>query len=137
MNDDIVTKWAVKADNDFKTGMDEFNSPDPTYDTVCFHMQQCAEKYLKAFLIFRNKEISKTHNITLLLQQCAMIDKDFEQFINEETAKLTYYAVEARYPDDFYMPTYEEALQAMDIAEEIRSLVRTKIIKDAKHKGRK
>jgi len=65
-----------------------------------------------------------------------MIDKEFEPFINEETAKLTYYAVEARYPDDFYMPTYEEALQAMDIAKQIRFLVRNKIIKDTKHNGR-
>ncbi|MBW1960508.1 MAG: HEPN domain-containing protein [Deltaproteobacteria bacterium] len=35
--------------------------------TVCFHAQQCAEKYLKAFLTFKNIDFPKTHDIGELL----------------------------------------------------------------------
>jgi len=31
---------------------DEMLTDRPATDAVCFHMQQCVEKYLKAFLIF-------------------------------------------------------------------------------------
>jgi len=50
MNEETVKLWCIKADNDLKAGKDEFATERPATDTVCFHMQQCAEKYLKAFL---------------------------------------------------------------------------------------
>jgi HEPN domain-containing protein len=32
-------------------------------DTVCFHAQQCVEKYLKAFLVLEGIDFPKTHDI--------------------------------------------------------------------------
>ena len=52
MNEDVVKKWILKAENDLKTGKDEQASSNPATDMVCFHMQQCVEKYLKAFSSF-------------------------------------------------------------------------------------
>src|SRR2546421_5742031 len=38
-------------EGDFATAQRELGAiQDPNYDAVCFHAQQCAEKYLKAFL---------------------------------------------------------------------------------------
>jgi len=61
MNTETVRKWILKAENDLKIAKDEIQTEDPATDAVCFHAQQCVEKYLKAFLVFNNKEIRKTH----------------------------------------------------------------------------
>jgi HEPN domain-containing protein len=34
---------------------------EPATDAVAFHMQQCIEKYLKAFLTYFGKPFRKTH----------------------------------------------------------------------------
>jgi hypothetical protein len=47
----ITSEWADKAEGGFATAQRELNVPDhPNYDAVCFHAQQCVEKYLKACL---------------------------------------------------------------------------------------
>jgi len=46
MNESVVRLWLVKADNDLKTGKDELASKNPATDTICFHMQQCVEKFV-------------------------------------------------------------------------------------------
>ena len=35
----------------------------PNYDGVCFHAQQCIEKYLKAKLVEADIDFPKTHNL--------------------------------------------------------------------------
>jgi len=127
MNEEIVKLWCMKADNDLKAGKDELPTENPATDTVCFHMQQCVEKYLKAFLVYHGKEISRTHNIALLLQQCIELDSSFENLKSIGAAALTAYATGSRYPDDFYMPSQPESQQAVTMAEEARRFVLTKI----------
>ncbi len=127
MNEDVVKKWILKAENDLKTGKDEQASSNPATDMVCFHMQQCVKKYLKAFLILHGREISKTHNITFLVRQCMEIDKAFGNLPEDDLDSLTDYAVEVRYPDDFYMPSSSEAGKAIEIAELVRRFVREKL----------
>ncbi len=51
-NPDIVKNWILKARNDFKTGKDEMETMEPATDTICFHMQQYVEKYLKGYLVY-------------------------------------------------------------------------------------
>ena len=47
----LTSEWIDKAEGDFATMMREMQVQDyPNYDAVCFHAQQCAEKYLKARL---------------------------------------------------------------------------------------
>lgn len=127
MTDEVVKLWLMKAGNDLKTGKDELATAEPTTDTICFHMQQCVEKCLKAFLIYKGKEISRTHNLSVLLQECAELDADFERLKTENVDELTAYAVDMRYPSDFYMPTPAEAQAAVKMAEEVRSFVSAKI----------
>ena len=127
MIDEIIKLWIIKADNDLKAGKDEFVTENPATDTVCFHMQQCVEKYLKVFLVFKSKEISKTHNLALILQQCIEIDSEFEKLRIAGADELTVYAIGTRYPDDFYMPSLEESKKAILIAEEIKQFVLNKL----------
>ena len=127
MNEDIVKKWMLKADNDLKIGKDEQVTVEPAVDMVCFHMQQCVEKYLKAFLVFHGKEINKTHNISLLVRQCMEIDADFGNLPEDDLESMTDYAVDVRYPDDFYMPSFLEAEEVIEIAEFVKRFVYEKI----------
>ena len=131
MNDELVNLWIIKADHDLKTAKDELTANDPATDTVCFHTQQCVEKYLKAYLVFNGIEIIKslkTHDISELIDYCKDIDKDFEQLISDNDAdRLTNYSIEARYPDDFYLPSVEESNQAIYIAENVKEFVKVKI----------
>lgn len=47
-----------------------FSSDEPLYDICVYHAQQCAEKALKAYLTLRMKEIEKSHNLLLLVENC-------------------------------------------------------------------
>ncbi len=44
---DLVKLWIRKAENDLITAVNSLRiRPKPPFDTICFHAQQCAEKYL-------------------------------------------------------------------------------------------
>ena len=60
-------RWVEKADHDLPNAEYVLSLVDdcPTY-TVCFHCQQCAEKYLKALLISRGVDFPRTHDLVLL-----------------------------------------------------------------------
>ena len=78
-------------------GCEVFDRPDPLLDAVCFHAQQCAEKYLKAFLTYKEIEFRKTHDLGELIALASKIDSSFEEII-DIGEKLTDYAVDVRYP---------------------------------------
>jgi HEPN domain-containing protein len=47
----MTAEWVAKAEGDFAMVERESHArKNPNYDGVCFHAQQCAEKYLKARL---------------------------------------------------------------------------------------
>ena len=66
----LARKWLIKAENDFKIGLDEMQTEEPATDMVCFHMQQSVEKYLKAYLTLHQKRFRFTHDIAELIEQC-------------------------------------------------------------------
>jgi len=63
-----VRRWVEKAEHDLRNAEHVLTLREqcPT-DTVCFHCQQCAEKYLKALLVFRGIAFPRTHDLVLLL----------------------------------------------------------------------
>ena len=64
----VVREWVEKAENDFVTAMRVLQSgADSPADTICFHAQQCVEKYFKALLVWKGIPFPKTHNIRDLL----------------------------------------------------------------------
>lgn len=119
----MVRNWIIKAENDLKTAKDEFDTEDPATDAVCFHAQQCVEKYLKAFLVFSNREFRKTHNIAEILTLCIEINPSFEKLKELRIHELTVYATELRYPEFFHIPSEEEAKSAIEMAERVKEFV--------------
>lgn len=59
---DVIREWIEKAEGDFATANREIIVKDkPNYDAVCFHAQQCSEKYFKALIIECGLIPSKVH----------------------------------------------------------------------------
>lgn len=64
---DVLDEWMAKAEGDFFTASRELAATErPNYDAVCYHSQQCAEKYLKALLIARRVTPPKIHDLAQL-----------------------------------------------------------------------
>ncbi|NIO85679.1 MAG: HEPN domain-containing protein [Candidatus Aminicenantes bacterium] len=127
---DVVKNWILKANNDLKTGKDEMETDEPATDTICFHMQQCVEKYLKGYLVFHEVDFRKTHDIAELIELCKSVSEKFEELYSMDADSLTVYAAEIRYPDDFYMPTLEETRDCIDIAVKAMEFVKEELKKD-------
>jgi HEPN domain-containing protein len=119
-NADITKGWILKAENDI-FALKIIMESGKALDMACFHAQQAAEKYLKAFLCFNGIDFPKTHNIEELLNLCTDIDKLFSDLI-KETAFLTEYAVALRYDFDF-LPDKDELENALVAVNKIRHLV--------------
>jgi len=131
MNDKLreyVRAWLYKAGSNMKNAEIIMSADDesPPLDTICFHCQQASEKYLKAYLIFQCIPFQYSHNLADIVDACMQVDRDFVS-IQRKAEILTPYAVEIRYPDDFYMPTRQEAEESLTIATEIREFILARI----------
>ncbi len=124
--EELVTQWIHIAERDLLTAKQGLEAEVVVTETVSFHCQQAVEKYLKAFLVKKQVEFSKTHSIMTLLNLCSTVDKSFSMELSEAD-NLTDYAVEIRYPDEWYEPTIEEAKQAYNIALRVKDFVQDKV----------
>ena len=65
----LAKEWVEKAEADLATASRELAAAEyPNYDAVCFHAQQCAEKYLKGVLEQNHVHVPKTHDLGELLE---------------------------------------------------------------------
>jgi HEPN domain-containing protein len=106
---DYIAAWLKKGEHDLQTVsiiMDALVKEKP-FDTVCFHCQQAAEKYLKAYLVFLDVSFPKTHIIAQLIELGAKKDDELRSLAG--TDELTSYGTDIRYPDDFNMPSEDDA----------------------------
>ena len=96
----ITREWVKKAEDDFSVLERESRvKKNPSYDGICFHAQQCAEKYLKARLVEAEKEYSKTHDLNALLDKVISIEPLWEGF-RRSLAFLSDFAISYRYPGE-------------------------------------
>ena len=125
-----VALWVEKAENDLRNAGHtlKIKQKCPT-DTVCFHAQQCVEKYLKALLVWREVEFPRAHDITHLLKRLA--PRDQPDLTPDECEQLTDYATVNRYPGDYPPITLQEARQAVKIARRVRKQIRARLPKQA------
>lgn len=122
---EIAKEWVDKAESDFDTADLTLRGREaPIIDAVCFHSQQCAEKYLKAFLQEHRVRFERRHELISLLELCLTLDKDFES-LRESLQSLEQYAVLIRYPG-LTVPA-EMAEQAFESASNIRDFLRDKL----------
>jgi HEPN domain-containing protein len=120
-----VGEWLTHADEDLQLATYALTmaAQAPPYRLIAYHAQQCAEKYLKAFLVYHNVEFPYTHNIRKLLTLCE--NHATWGHALKDAEELTAYAITVRYPGEDAVVTAEEAQRAISMAERVRSQVRT------------
>jgi len=118
-----VRRWVEKAEHDLQNAEYVLGLKEecPT-DTVCFHCQQCAEKYLEALLIFNTIEFPRTHDLVLLFNLAERVVGHNLEI--EQVQPLNRYSVEARYPGDWDPISFTEATDALRMAKSVRTAVR-------------
>jgi HEPN domain-containing protein len=117
---ELARQWVIKAGNDLLNADNNLNAETIPFDTVCFHCQQAAEKYLKAFLVGKGRTYPITHDLLAILENILPINPDAE-LLRDDLALLTPYAVEVRYPDDFFMPSLQDASEAREAANSVKN----------------
>ncbi|MFN0082772.1 MAG: HEPN domain-containing protein [Ferruginibacter sp.] len=123
-----IQKWLDFAREDLEVAEHILNELEFTvFRAVCFNSQQSAEKYLKAYQLYFDLEIVKTHDINYLISTLKEFDNDIVQL--EIFAKqLINYAVKYKYPDDFEDLTKLNAQESIQIAKQLQQFILSKIV---------
>ncbi len=114
--------WIAKAEGDFQaaTALARLRKA-PLHDQVCFHCQQCAEKYLKARLEEAGLHYPKTHDLEVLLN-LILQNEPLWTALSPALKSLSGFAVEFRYPGNSATP--DDAAQALKDVKSIRKEIR-------------
>jgi HEPN domain-containing protein len=119
----VASEWVAKAENDLKNAAHTLKlGKDCPTDTVCFHAQQCVEKYLKALLVSFKIDFPKTHDISQLM---ALLPGRIKISLDvTEQRQLTDYATSSRYPGDYEPISLAEAKGAVTLARRVRKEIK-------------
>jgi len=121
----LTSEWVSKAENDFAVAdLTLHGGEPPILDAACFHCQQCAEKYLKAFLQEREIEFPRQHNLIPLMELCMIADQAFQNLLGDLEG-LESFAVAIRYPGATV--SVEQAEEAFASASRIRGFIQEKL----------
>lgn len=99
-------------------------------DVVCFHIQQTAEKLLKALLASRGVEYPFIHDLEDLLTLAEQQFPQLEEF-RDLLPGYSFFAVAMRYDESIY-PNREETLAAFETVERFRSVVHSLLPPDTR-----
>jgi len=118
----VTGEWVTKAEGDLHAAVYllEPREEQPT-EAVCFHAQQCAEKYVKALLVFRSTDFPKTHDLEKLTALLPVALRP--RLTIEEQRRFIGYATAARYPGAGEIPL-AEAKRAVALARRLRREIR-------------
>ncbi len=118
----LTEEWIAKAENDRATAERELRAAtEQNFDAVCFHCQQCVEKYLKARLHEAKIAFPKTHDLSTLLELLLPVEPSWRR-LRTNLQQLTTFAVSYRYPG--LMANKEIARQALAQCKRIRRICR-------------
>ena len=119
----LAREWVKKAEGDFEAviRMARVRNRPAIFDTVCFHAQQCAEKYLKARLQDMGIIFPKSHDLTQLLEFLLPVEPMLEP-LRPALAFLNPFAVAFRYPGE--TATREQMVAAMHSCKKVRLALR-------------
>ena len=120
--EDLIEKtrqWIEIAEEDFRFAKFGLTmASNVPYRLIAFHCQQCAEKYVKALLVFHCIDFPYTHSIEKLLELTPIKYNLFA--VLSDARVLSDYSVSKRYPDFYKKLSKEETLKAIEITELIR-----------------
>ncbi len=115
-------EWVAKAEEDFSVACTLARPrKKPLWAPVCFHAQQCVEKYLKACLNEASLQFLKTHDLEQLLVQALAAEPLWAAF-RPALKRLSDAAVVPRYPGGVL--TKAEASRALKTCKAFRKEAR-------------
>lgn len=117
----LTLEWAQKADADYAAAKWLAQAATPMHDAICFHAQQSAEKYLKAWLQEANIAFRRTHDLEELLDLILPTVSTWSNW-GPDFLILTTHAVDFRYPGK--SSSSADADHALNVCEEVRKAVR-------------
>ncbi len=118
----LTQEWVDKAEEDYQVAQREFRArKNPSFNAVCFHAQQCSEKYLKARLQEANLAFPRSHSLPMLLNLACSVEPLWP-VLAPQANRLNTYAVAFRYPGA--SATKADARQALTDSRIIRREVR-------------
>lgn len=118
-----VKQWLAFADDDLRLAAHGFSlPPSPPFRLIAYPAQQCAEKHLKAHLVFHCIDFPFTHNLDLLLELCAGQARWAEEL--DDAEELSNYAITTRYPGEDEEVSEFEARRALEIASRMGETVK-------------
>jgi len=121
----LTQEWIQRGEADYVTVQQLLLAEDPLlHNIICFHAQQCIEKYLKAWLQEANMPVPRTHNLEELLALIVPTLPDWSDW-QPDFKIITKYAVEPCYPGD--PVTVENTQHANSVCDEVRQAVRTQL----------
>ena len=93
----IIREWVQKADEDFLFASANLRDGKNFYGQICFHFNQSAEKYLKAYIIAYDLAFEKVHNLIHLLKICIKHNESLASLM-DECIFLNPAYIDTRYP---------------------------------------
>lgn len=120
----LTLEWIEKAEEDYNSAKWLQQSPNPVHNSICFHAQQCIEKYLKAWLQEANIPVPRTHNLEELLKRISPTLPAWHVW-QPDFKIITAYAMVPRYPGD--SATADNTQHAMHICDEVSQAVHTQL----------
>ena len=124
----LARRWFQKAENDLLNVENNLQAERYASDTVCFHCQQAAEKYLKGFLSWHRVPSGRIHDLLELLKQVGQISEANTEILSAHLFLLDRYSVSVRYPLEYEEePDEEEVQEAVEAAYAVRAWVRSQL----------
>ncbi|MCG9130966.1 HEPN domain-containing protein [Candidatus Poribacteria bacterium] len=120
----LTLEWIQKAEGDYDAIKLHRQVASPNFDFICFHAQQCIEKYLKAWLQEANIRFSKTHDLESLLDLIVPTISAWDAW-RVDFSTVSDHAVDFRYPGKAV--TAENAQHAVQICNKVRQAVRSEL----------
>lgn len=120
----LALEWAQKAERDYAAIALHQEAAAPDFDLICFHAQQCIEKYLKAWLQEANISLPRSHDLLALLSLILPTLPDWHVW-QSDLSMIAPYAVEFRYPGK--SATSENAQHAVRVGTQVRQAIRAEL----------
>ncbi len=120
----LTQEWVQKAEGDYAIMHQSYASSNPIHDGICFHAQQCIEKYLKAWLQETNILFTRPHDLKRLLRLIVSTVPDWKVWQADFEA-LSEHAVDLRYPGK--AATAADAEPGIETCARVRQAVRKRL----------
>lgn len=122
---ELTLKWIAKADSDYRIAQQAMHDQPSLTDAICFHAQQCAEKYAKAFLVEHGKPVEYTDSsLTSLYSECIVIEPELEAY-KADFDRLDRFGIGILYPGR--SSSDENVRPAVESMTRIRVFIRAKL----------